>query len=159
MKKLVYLLALLATTLANSETLHNYEQVKAAVFEGKYLRLVINYQKCTQTKGQMKVGNNYAVFSPNALAVTTEGSFASYLLYFTLFDPNYLSKPVYQYFRYFINKDNTLQINMSDLSAVDYSPLGFEGSMSCKLDDAVTIFSSKHAFQQPLPNSLPTMTN
>ena len=151
MKKLLWLSALLST-ISVAEPLHNYEQIKAAVMEGKYIRLVVNYPKCSAPEGKFKVPNNYAIETPNALAITTEGSIGTYILYFTMYDPQFPLKPVYQYVRYKINKDNTLQMLFADLNAADYAPLGVESSITCKIDDGVTVFSNQQHISEISPS-------
>lgn len=141
MKKFISYIALFISSSSFAAQLHNYEQIVNAVSNGKFIRLVMNYQKCIIAKGVRTIPNNYAVYTPNAMAIDTEGSIGTYLLYFTMNDPSFPSKPVYQYVKFIISKDDNLQMILKDLNPNDYSPLGFEQTLNCKIDDGVTVYS------------------
>lgn len=145
MKKILYLLPLSMAANCFAGQLHNYDQIINAVSKGKYVRLFMNYQKCTLQKGLNKVPNHFAVFTPNAMAVDDEGNIGTYLLYFTMNDPQYPSKPVYQYIKFKISTNNNLQMTLADLNPADYSPLGFEQTINCKIDEGVLIYGG-HQF-------------
>jgi hypothetical protein len=86
------------------------------------------------------VCNDAAVFTPNTMAITNDGDIASYILYFTMNDGHYPSRPVYQYGKYLISKNNTFVLTFTSLNAVDYSTLGSSVSLSCKIDEGVKVF-------------------
>src|SRR5262249_12990074 len=86
------------------------------------------------------VGNHDAVYTPNPMTITNEGKITSYLLYFTMSDPHYPEKAVYQYVKYSISSNNYLHLTFNVLNAADYTPLGTNGSMDCKIDVAAKVF-------------------
>lgn len=146
MKNLILFITLLFTSTCYAEQLHNYDQIKSAVDEGKLIRIFVNYTKCTPASlAQKMVGNHDAVYTPNAIAITNEGDIVSYILYFTMNDGRYPSKAIYQYGKYSISNNNTLVLTFTSLNAIDYSPLGNSESLTCKIDDGVKIFCSRSA--------------
>lgn len=145
MRKFIIFATLLLTSNSFAEQLHNYDQIKSVVTEGKLIRMLVDYTKCTPLSTSLSfskkiVGNDAAVFTPNAMAITNDGDIASYILYFTMNDGHYPSRPVYQYGTYLISKNNTLILTFTSLNAVDYSPLGSSVSINCKIDDGVKVF-------------------
>ena len=136
-------MSLLFASAGFAQQLHNYDQIKSAVTEGKRIRIFIDYTKCTSSSpslSQKIIGNNDAIYTPNAMAITTAGDIISYILYFTLHDGRYPSRPVYQYGTYAISKNDALVLTFISLNAVDYSPLGDSVSLNCKIDDSVRVF-------------------
>jgi VirK protein len=144
MNKIVYFSTLLLSSTIFAHQLHNYEQIKVAVSEGKLIRIYTDYTKCNMLSNTIMVGNHDAVYTPNAIAITNEGHITSYLLYFTMNDPHYPTKAVYQYVKYSIASDNYLHLTFNVLNAADYTPLGMNSSMDCKIDTAVKVFDYHH---------------
>lgn len=149
MKKLLCLTAtsLLLTSAWSAEQLQSFDQIRLAVSTGKLIRILTNYEKCTTlsaTTMQAKaVANHFAVFTPNALAIDVNGDIGSYLLYFTLKDPMYPNRAVYQHGSYRISKDNTLSVTFASLNAADYTPLGNAVTINCKLNEGFKVFVSR----------------
>lgn len=143
MKKLICLTALFFTLPSFAQQLHNYDQIKAAISQGKLIRIYVDYTKCSMTAGSSMVGNHDAVYTPNAMAITNDGDISSYILYFTLSDPRYPLKPVYQYGQYAIAKDSHLEIRFTTLNAADYIPLGNSSVINCKMDIGVKVFDNQ----------------
>jgi len=141
MKKLLCFTSLLIASVSFADQLHNYDQIKSAVTEGKLTRIVVDYSKCVITSEQKTIGNHNAIFTPNAMAITNDGGISSYLLYFTMNDPHYPGRGIYQYGKYLISKDNSLLITFSTLNAADFTALDGSVSLNCKIDDAAKIFS------------------
>lgn len=145
MKNFICLTALFLASTSFAEELHNFEQIKSAVFEGKLIRILVDYDKCAASSTQKKVGNNYAVFTPNAMAIDNDGNIGTYVLYFTLKDPRYPSKAVYQHGNYVISKDNSITITFTTLNAADYTQLGTADIINCKIDDSAKVFTNHPA--------------
>lgn len=143
MKKIICFITLFLASTGFAEQLHNYDQIKTAVSKGKLIRILVDYEKCTALSTQKIVGNHYAVFTPNAIAISNDGNIGTYILYFTLNDPHYPSKAVYQHGNYVISKDNSLAITFTTLNAADYTQLGNSVTINCKIDDSVKVFA-KH---------------
>jgi hypothetical protein len=143
MKKFIYFATLFLTSSSFAEQLHNFDQIKTAVSQGKLIRILVDYEKCTALTAfsvAKTIGNHYAVFTPNAMAIDNEGSIGAYVLYFTLKDPHYPAKPVYQHGNYVLSKDNMLAITFTTLNAADYTPLGTSVTVNCKIDDSAKVF-------------------
>lgn len=141
MKQYLFLSMLLTTT-AFAEQLHNYDQIKSTIEKGREIRLYIDYTKCVLPSKNLTLPNNSATYTPNAMAINTAGEIGSYLLYFTMNDPHYLNKPVYQFFKFVISPNNILTMTSSVLNAADYSFLQDEGTVKCNIDNGVNIFTS-----------------
>jgi hypothetical protein len=140
LKKFICFTTLFLGSTSFADQLHNYEQIKSAVSEGKLIRILVDYEKCTAISAQKMVGNHYAVFTPNAIAISNDGHIGTYILYFTLKDPHYPSKAVYQHGSYIISKDNSLAITFTTLNAADYTQLGTSVNINCKIDDSAKVF-------------------
>jgi hypothetical protein len=140
MKLFLCLFSLLFASSCFSEQLHDFNQIKTAVTDGKLIRILIDYTKCSSAK-EVVVPNNAAVFTPNAMAMTADNRIGSYILYFTMKDPRYPNKPVYQYGRYLIASDNSVKVIFSVLNAADYSTLVGDDSLDCKIDEGAKIFA------------------
>lgn len=142
MKKFTLLASLFLATPIFANQLHNYTAIKTAVSNGKLLRIVIDYTKCDASNlMHMTVGNHDAIFTPNEMTITNEGGVGGMILYFTMKDPQYPAKAIYQYIRYAITPENTLKLYATALDAVNYAELGDEGNMSCQIDTAYKVFS------------------
>ena len=116
---------------------HNFNDIKAAVANGKNIRLVIDFEKCS-TPNNLLAESRKGVFTPNEMQITDDHIAAS-LMHFTLNHPNFLGKPIYEYSRYTITADN-LEFNVQPLDAITYAPLAEKFSVKCKLDAAVKVY-------------------
>lgn len=144
MKLFLYCITLLASSFCFANQLHNFDQVTSVVRNGKLIRIFIDYTKCSKNNNVI-VPNNAAVYTPNALAWTSEGNIGAYILYFTTKDPRYPAKPVYQYVRYLLSKDNTVKLIFSVFNAADYAVLEEESSILCKIDNGAMIFTNNES--------------
>ncbi|MBX3709909.1 MAG: hypothetical protein KIT56_07835 [Gammaproteobacteria bacterium] len=153
MKKFICFITLFFASTSFAEQLHNFKQIESAVSEGKLIRILVNYEKCTPLSTQKMVGNHYAVFTPNAMAIGNDGNIGTYVLYFTLQDPHYPSKAVYQHGNYIISKDNSITITFTTLNAADYTQMGTSITINCKIDDSAKVFVNQ---QDQLMKSDPT---
>lgn len=141
LKSFFCIFILIYSSFGIAEQLHDFNQVKSAVAEGKLIRILVDYTKCSSAKEF--VANNAAIFTPNAMAMSVDGTIGSYILYFTMKDPRYPGKGVFQYGRYILSNENTVKLIFRTLNAADYTPLDKEESMTCKIDDGAQIFISE----------------
>lgn len=140
MKKFICFITIFLTSSSFAEQLHNFEQIKSAVSTGKLIRILVDYEKCATLAMQKMIGNHYAIFSPNAMAIDNDGNIGSYIFYFTLKDPHYPAKAVYQHGNYVFSKDNSLALTFTTLNAADYTQLGTSVTINCKIEDSVKVF-------------------
>lgn len=140
MKKLLCFTTLFLASTGFANQLHNFDQIKSAVTDGKLIRIYVDYTKCSSSSKQLTVPNNAAIYTPNAMAIGNDGSIGAYVLYFTMKDPRYPAKAVYQYGRYVISSDNSLALTFTVLNAADYSSLEGNTSINCKIDDGAKVF-------------------
>ncbi len=141
MKTLLCFTTLCLAATGFADQLHNFDQIKSAVTKGKLIRIYVDYTKCSSVSKQSIIPNNAAVYTPNAMVITSEGNIGAQILYFTMQDPRYPSKAVYQYGRYVISSDNFLTLTFTVLNAADYTPLEGNSSLHCKIDDGANIYS------------------
>lgn len=143
MKKLICLAMLFFTSSAFSRQLHNFDEIKTAVADGKLIRIYIDYTACSSSSKLATLPNIAAVYTPNAMAINSEGDIGTYVLYFTMKDPRYPSRPVYQYGRYVISRDNSVTLNFSVLNAADFTKLKGDDTLNCKLNTGVNVFDNE----------------
>lgn len=138
MRKLFLLTSLLISTNSFSDELHNFNELKSAVMTGKTIRVAVDFLKCSSAnKGDEPV--SIGVFTPNAIHVANDHVAAS-LTHFTLNDPSFPGKPVYEFVSYTIADDNNLNLTDQVLDAVNYTPLSDKFSFNCKIDSGVKIY-------------------
>jgi hypothetical protein len=140
MKKFICFMALFLASNSFAIQLHNVEQMKAAVMEGKPIRMVVDYSRCADLTASKLVANNHAIYTPDVVKITRDGNLETAILYFTLNDPHHPAKAVYQYLRYAFSGENTLLLTFTTLNAADYALLDGSGSMQCKLDESVNVY-------------------
>jgi hypothetical protein len=141
MKKALCLITLLLSANSYAEQLHNYEQIKSATAEGKNIRIFVDYSKCTTSSGQKVMPSYSGAYTPNEVTINNDaGYIAASLLHFTMNNPQFPSKPVYEFIRYSISNDNSVVLTETVLNPVDYSPLTNKFTLNCKIDESTRIF-------------------
>jgi hypothetical protein len=137
MKKIILCSLLLASTQSFADTLHNFNDVKSAVLTGKSIHIVVDFSKCGTLHNQsMSAG----IFTPNEIGVT-DNHIATSLTHFTLNNPAYPNKPVNDFVRYTISDDTSVSVKSQALAATTYEPLESPSTVSCKIDEGVTIYA------------------
>jgi hypothetical protein len=143
MKKLILLpAALLLAANSFADQLHNFDQIKSAVMTGKAIHFVVDYSKCVSSVKNAAHVSYSGTFTPDAVAINNDaGYLATSLMHFTLNNPLFPAKPVYEFVRYTLHNDNTLTIADQALEAATYTPLT-NGNMTytCKIDESATIY-------------------
>lgn len=140
MKKLLCFATLLLASTGFASQLHSYDQIKSAVTDGKLIRIYFDYTKCSPSSKQLTLPNNAAVYTPNAMSINTAGDIGSYVLYFTMNDPRYPNKAVYQHGKIAISTDNYITLSVSVLNAADFTLLDRDNTLRCKIDDSAKVF-------------------
>jgi|SRR5579885_421958 hypothetical protein len=141
MNKLLFATALLFASTSFADQLHNYDQVKSAVVAGKSIRIFIDFSKCATSSKNAHMPSYLGLYSPNEIAINDDaGYIAASLLHFTLNNPAFPSKPVYEFTRYTISNDNTVVMSDTPLNAGDFKPLNEKLTFTCKLDESARIY-------------------
>jgi len=139
MKNLVLLFTgLLVLNTAEAIPLHNFNDVKLAVSTGKTIHIAINSAKCSNAT-KLNDSMNIGLFTPNEMAVLDTHIDTS-LTHFTLNDPFFPGKAVYEFETYSITADNTVNLTDQVLDAVSYAALTDKFSFVCKIDDGADIY-------------------
>src|SRR5437773_9738786 len=98
MRKWIIFTILLLTSNCFAGQLYNYEQIKCAIKEGKLIRIFVDYTKCTSrsplSSQRIMIANHDVVYTPNEMVINDEGDIVSSILYFTMNDGHYPSRPV-----------------------------------------------------------------
>jgi hypothetical protein len=139
MKKLFLLASLLLTSTSFANELHHYNDVKAAVITGKTIHIAVDLSSCIASSKEMAQSTSIGVFTPNAIQVNNN-HIATSLTHFTLNNPNFPGKPVYEFVRYTITEDNNVNLTDQVLDAVNYAPLSPKISFNCKIDTSAKIY-------------------
>ncbi len=138
MKKLLVAPFLFFATTSFSGELHNFAEVKSAVITGKQIHIATDFTKCTSSNKNGAYGM-VGIYAPTELQALDTRIVTSFM-HFTLNNPGFLDKPVYQFVKYTISDDNNLTLSFQVLDARNYSPLSEKKSYVCKLDDGVKIY-------------------
>ncbi|EKD73851.1 MAG: hypothetical protein ACD_45C00172G0003 [uncultured bacterium] len=140
MKKLILLGGFFLTTATFAGQLHNYNDMVSAISSGKPLRFVTNFSQCeTNNKKASSSTTLIGSFTPNEIGVT-DSHIATSLTHFTLNDPFFLGKPVYEFARYTITPDNRMSVTLEILDASTYTSLMDKISFNCQIDIATKIY-------------------
>ena len=143
MKRFLILSLLLSSITAFAGELANYEAIKTTILKGKSIRIAIDFDKCTPQQVSVIQPPSFGlgIFSPNEIIITGNGQIAASLLHFTLNDPHMPSKPLYQYARYTITPDNTINLATQALDATTFKPLSDGFAFNCKISTEAKVYS------------------
>jgi hypothetical protein len=139
MKKLILLTLLSVATQANALELKNYNQIEAVLKYGKVIHIAVDFTQCTPVNARQLVSSALAIYTPSAVQVANDNIAAS-LKHFTLDNPAYPNKPVYEFVRYTFTADNVLTLTNQTLDATNFAPLGDPMTLTCKLTAGVKVF-------------------
>lgn len=141
MRKYVPLVCLFLAANGFAQELHNFDQIKSAITTGKLIRIAVDFSQCSPAnKENFLAKYPFAVFTPNEVVINNDGNIAASLMHFTLNDPNFPAKPVYQFIRYTITADNNVTLSAQVLDAVNYTPITNKFSFNCKIDTGSKIY-------------------
>lgn len=139
MKKLILLASLLITTNSFADELHNFNEIKAAVIIGKTIHIAIDFSKCAAPNKANAQSMNVGIFTPSAIQVAND-HIATSLTHFTLNNPGFPDKPIYEFVRYTITGDDNVNLTAHVLDAVNYISLSNRISFNCKIDSGAKIY-------------------
>lgn len=144
MIKNIFALVLSAgVTAAQAATpLVDYSAVQDALLAGQTVKIITNFAQCTpgaKTAKNLAKMMMYGIFTPNEIGIT-DNYIATAMTHFTLNDPFYPNKPVFEFVRYTVKPDNTMQVSLNILDAANYKLLDGSMSFNCPLNDGVKFF-------------------
>ncbi len=142
MKKFILLTSLIISTNIFADKLDNFDQIKHAITHGKTIHITVDFSKCTPSHNQTTNQMNVGIFTPHAIQVVNN-KIATSLTHFTLNNPSFPDKPVYEFVRYTFTKDNNLNLTAQTLDARDYSSLSDKHELNCKINAGVKVYDDK----------------
>lgn len=140
MKKVMLLASLLfISSNSFSDELHNFNEIKASAMTGKPLHIAVDVLKCSPSNASTETFS-IASFTPDTLQIMN-GSIATSFTHFTLNNPSFLDKPVYEFVRYTMSDDNNLNLIIQVLDAVNYTSLSGKFTLNCKIGSAARFYN------------------
>jgi hypothetical protein len=129
--------AITANSFANE--LHHFSEVKSAVMQGKAIRIITDFSKCSsfnkETVPPIRVGG----FTPNKIQVIDSRILTSFT-HFTLSDPRFPDRAVFEFVRYVLTEDNNLTLSYQTLDARNYAVLTEKVSFNCKMGTGFKVY-------------------
>jgi hypothetical protein len=139
MKKFILLSSLVLATPSFADQLQSYDEITAALTTGKSIHVVTDFAQCsTANKAAVKT-MSMAIFTPNEIGIMSD-HVAMSLNHFTINDPYFPGKSVYEFVRYTITPDNNMNVSLQVLDAVTYASLMDKISYNCKINTATKIY-------------------
>lgn len=143
MKKSLLITTLFLSAQTFAGTLPSYDLVKATILEGKSVRIVVNFKACAHAEQKQIVPSlNIGLYTPNEMMIDINGNILASLDHFTLNDPHFNNKPVYQHVRYKLDANGTLTLTSQTLDALTYQTLSPIHEYKCQIPDSVTFYSA-----------------
>jgi hypothetical protein len=139
MKKLIFLSLLAMTSQLHAQELKDYDQIQAHLEKGDVIHIKVDFSQCTSNGVRRLQSAPVAVYTPDAVQIAND-NIATSLQHFTLDNPTYPGKAVYEFIRYTFTNDNVLTLTNQTLDATNYSPLGDPMTMVCKLRAGAQVF-------------------
>ena len=132
MKKLAFLISLMISANSFAAELTNYDQVKTAISTGKSIHIIIGG---TASNAVTYIGE----YTPSEFMITDRIAASS--THFTLNNPRYLDKPVYEFVSYTITNDNKLTMTSQVLDVINHVPIpGTKFSATYNLGTSAKIY-------------------
>lgn len=144
MKKFILLSSLIFATNCFANPLQNFEQIKAAINEGKNVRIIIDYAKCSMTTGTKNttMPSYTGAYTPNEIGINNDAGYvAASSMHFTLNNPQFPSKAIYEFVRYTISSDGSIAISLTNLDAANFTTLTGKMSFTCKMNESARIYA------------------
>ena len=140
MKKISLLVSLLISTNCFANELNHFNEVQTAATAGKTIHIAVDFSKCTFPMNALNVPSSIGIFTPNTVQVTND-HIATSLTHFTINNPAFPEKAIYEFATYTITTKDQLNITMQFLDAANYTPLGNKITFNCKLGVSAKIYS------------------
>lgn len=138
MKKSIIIALLISSTPIFAKKLQDYDQIKSAVLNGKTIHIVIDFSLCTSN--EKTTPKNKGVFRPNTMQVM-DHHIATSFRHFTLDNPAYPDKPLYEFVRYTIADTNKVKVTYQMLDVMNLSPLSRKMLFDCEIEVAAKFYT------------------
>lgn len=112
--------------------LQRFDEVKKIASVGQAIHIVTDFSQCNMTSINSSAPTRLGVFTPEQLQVV-DTYIASSFMHFTLNNPKFPNTPVFEFVRYTLKDDNSLDLSYQTLNATTYAPLSDKVSMNCKM--------------------------
>lgn len=141
MKKF-FALSIMCTALNSyADSLHSYDHIKEAVTNGKLVRIVIDYSKCTGPASHNRMANYHSAYTPNEIAINNDaGYIAASLMHFTVNNPQFPNQAVYEFNRYTVSSNGDVSLSLLTLNAADFTPLSSKRTYTCKMNESAKFY-------------------
>jgi len=144
MNKALFLGAALSLVISNSfaAELTNFNDIKAAVLNGKTIHMAINFTKCTTSTHQKFahfMANTIGVVTPNVFQVHEDMLITS-ITHFTLNHPQFPQRPVQEYITFRITEENELKMTHQSLDAAHYMPISGLMNYTCEIGSDAKVY-------------------
>lgn len=139
MKKSLLLLGILLSTNLYAAKVSTYQEVVSAVENGDMIRININFDLCKPTGP--KVLHGIGSYTPNEVLIDMAGDVVATLTHFTNHSSQNPTQPVYEFVRYIIREDNTVNISVNVFDAKTYMGVAEPLSYKCTLNEGATIYA------------------
>ena len=140
MKKIILFSSLLISSPSFATDLHHYDQVKNAVSSGVPIHIVIDFEKCKSSNTVATQAAITGMYTPEAVLMVGDQLMTSFK-HFTLSNPEFAGKAVYEYVKYTIASDDSVSLTSQVLDVANYRPLADKKTFNCKLDESARIYS------------------
>lgn len=140
MKKLYILISIcLFATASHAGVLRSYLDVTYAVINGRPIHFVIDFPKCASENHDVPKKFRLFMASPNMVAVL-EDHVAASASHFTLANPDFIERPVYEYGKFTVTPENTVKLVYQVLDALTYVPLAPAKTFECQMGLGAKIY-------------------
>lgn len=140
MKRYIPSVFLLMISNCFADELHNYNETKLAVITGKTIHITIDFEKCATTNKKISRSMIVGVFTPNEIQIVND-NIATSFMHFTLNNPAFPGKAVYEFVRYTITGNNDVNLTAQALDATNYKPVSDTISFNCKIESGARIYT------------------
>ena len=142
MKKLIFCASMALFGNGFCHTLSDFNAIKSAAIKGNTIHMAVDFLACDGPSQPLLDPVLIGVITPDLLAITQD-KIATSTNHFTLNDPSFSGKPVYEFVRYTFTSDNNLEIWMQVLDAKSFSKLSDKYTYQCKNGQGVKVYASK----------------
>lgn len=142
MKKLLLIAGILLSTNVLAGPLTNYDQIKAALISGNYLRMVIDFSNCDVSNNQQHPLIGFGAYTPNETIIDREGNIIASFNHFTKMDYHFPNQPVYQYVRYTIKRNDNATVSIQVLDAKSFKPLTEKVEVNCPIASGLMVYAA-----------------
>lgn len=139
MRYIILFSGLLFATFGFANTLHDYNDITSALISGKSLHIVTDFAQCNASNKLGSEIRSIAIFTPNEIGITND-HIVTALTHFTVNDPYFPGKPVYEFARYTITPDNNMNVSLQVFDAATYALLKDKVSFNCKVGQSTKIY-------------------